>query len=603
MPKDWLIPPPWSGRDQLAAALRISPVAAQVLHNRGIDDVEAARQFLNPQLTDIHPPEDLPGAAAAAQRIHTAIGAGEKIVVFGDYDVDGITGVSILWHCLRLAGAEPDFYIPHRLEEGYGISIDAINTLADDGAQLVITVDCGVTALEPAARARQRGIDLIITDHHNPQTDDAGNAQLPDAMLVHPDITPPGQTPYPNPSLSGSGVAFKLAWAVAQKVSKATKVRPEFREFLVDATGLAALGIIADVVPLTGENRIITHYGLRGLPHSRLPGVRALIQSTGLTGKKLEGYDVGFKLTPRLNAIGRMGHARLAVEMLTRAEPGEAVRIAANLEQQNRARQTLEREITSKARQMVIEQGQDSDAVRAIVLSSEDWHAGVIGIVASRMTDEFNRPAVLIALSDGTGQGSGRSIRNFPLHEVLAHCREHLLACGGHAMAAGLKIDADKVDAFRDAFQERAGQLLTPADLKPKLHLDDVITPARLDEQLVADLARLEPFGAGNAAPRLATDWLEVVGEPRAVGAAGTHLQVALGDGRTRCKGIAFGLAKLLPQLLDHRRCRVAFRPIINEWNGRRSVEMQIVDFRFPDPRMKDEHKRVVRASRPQSQK
>jgi single-stranded-DNA-specific exonuclease len=580
--KDWVIAAPWGGREGLAASLRISPVVAQVLHNRGIDDAETARQFLSPQLADLYAPETLPGTTAAAERIHAAIRAGEKIVLFGDYDVDGITGVSILWHCLRLAGATAGFYIPHRVEEGYGISTEAIDKIADDGARLIITVDCGVTAIEPAARARQRGVGLIITDHHAPHTDDAGKPELPDAILVHPGIARPGEQGYPNPDLSGAGVAFKLAWAVAQRVSNSTKVKPEFRDFLVDATGLAALGIVADVVPLAGENRIIAHQGLRGLPHSRLPGIQALIQASGLTGKRLDGYDVGFKLAPRLNAIGRMGHAQLAVEMMTRATPEEAVRIAANLEQHNRARQSVEREIFQTARRMVVEQGQDSDGVRAVVLASPDWHVGVIGIVAGRIVEEFGRPTVLIALDGEAGQGSGRSIRHFPLHEVLAECRGHLVAYGGHAMAAGLKIEAGKVGAFREAFQQRAAQLLTPADLRPKLHVDDVVGLTQLSEQLVADLGRLEPFGAGNPSPKLATDWLDVVGDPRAVGGSGTHLQLTLGSGGTRCKAIAFGKANLLPQLQDHRRCRVAFQPIVNEWNGRRSVEMQVIDFQFP---------------------
>ena len=583
MSKDWLIAPPWQDRAQLAAALRISPVVADVLHRRGIDDAEAARRFLHPQLTDILPPETLPGASQAASRIHTAVQRGEKIVIFGDYDVDGIAGVSILWHCLRLAGAEPGFYIPHRLEEGYGVSAEAIEALANEGAKLIITVDCGVTAIAPARLARQRGVDLIVTDHHLPQAGEDGRPQLPEALLVHPGISEKGCPPYANPNLSGAGVAFKLAWAIAQRASNAEKVKPEFRDFLVDATGLAALGTVADVVPLTGENRIIAHYGLRGLPQSRLAGLRALIQSAGLTGKKLDGYDIGFKLAPRLNAIGRMGHARLAVELLTRAAPQEAVRIAANLEQQNRARQTLERKITEEAMHMVVDQRQNTDAIRAIVLASPDWHAGVIGIVASRIVEEFGRPTIMIAMNGGGGQGSGRSIRNFPLHEVLASCREHLLAYGGHSMAAGLRIAPDKVDAFRAAIQERAGLLLTPADLRPKLHIDDVVELNELDGQLVADLARLEPFGAGNPAPRLATDWLNVIGEPRAVGASATHLQVTLGDGRTQCRGIAFGKSKHTAELLDHRRCRVAFQPILNEWNGRRTVEMQIEDFQFPE--------------------
>lgn len=583
MPKDWVIAPPAEGREALARQLGVHPVTAQFLCNRGIADVEAARRFLRPQYSDILPPEAIPATQAAAERIAKAIKDGERIVLYGDYDVDGITGVSILWHCLRLAGAAPDFYIPHRLEEGYGINVEAIDTIADDGAKLIISVDCGVTAIEAAAKAKARGVDLIITDHHEPKTDADGAPQLPDTLIVHPRLNAKGETPYPNHDLCGAGVAFKLAWAIAQRISNAKKVTPEFRDFLVDATAMAALGTIADVVPLVGENRIIARNGLLSLPQSKLAGIRALIMSSGLTGKKLEGYDVGFKIGPRLNAIGRMGHARLAVEMLTRASPEEALKIANHLEQQNKARQSLERKIAAEAREMVIEQGQNADTVRAIVLASEGWHAGIIGIVASRLVDEFGRPAIMIALENGTGQGSGRSIANFPLDKALNACAEHLITCGGHAMAAGLRIEARKVDAFRTAFQNRAGQLLTPADLRPKLRIDDVLPLSMLNEKLVSDFGQLEPFGAGNAAPLLATDWLDVVGEPRTVGSASTHLQVTLSDGRTQCKGIAFGQAKLRPQLMDHRRCRVAFRPILNEWNNRRSVEMQIVDFQLPE--------------------
>ncbi len=581
MPRDWVIAAPWEGREKLAAELRVSPVVAQVLHNRGICDADAARRFLQPQLSDIHPPEAMPGAVEAAERIAAAVRDREKIVLYGDYDVDGITGVSILWHCLRLAGSEVDFYLPNRLEEGYGLNSEAIDALADAGARLIVTVDCGITAFEPAERARRRGVELIITDHHAPRTDQAGRPKWPDAMIVHPAAARSGAPPYPNSELSGAGVALKLAWAVAQDLSRATKVRPEFRDFLVDATGLAALGIVADVVPLVGENRVIAYHGLRGLRQSRLPGIAALIQAARLAGKNLEGEDIGFKIAPRLNAIGRMGHARLAVDMLTRAAPDEAVRIAENLERHNRARQALQRNITNQALKMVVEQGQDRDAVRGIVLAAEGWHAGVIGIVASRVVEEFGRPAVLIALEDGVGQGSARSVRHFPLHQVLADCGEHLLSYGGHAMAAGLRIDRERIDDFRAAFQNRAGQLLTPADLRPKMQIDDEVGLSALSPRLVHDLARLEPFGAENPAPRLATDWLEVVGQPRPVGAGGAHLQVTLGDGRQSCKAIAFGQAKQRDALLDHRRCRVAFRPILNEWQGRTSVEMQVLDFQF----------------------
>lgn len=583
MPKDWVISAPWEGRDKLAASLGISPIVAQVLHNRGIDSDEAARKYLEPAMTDMLPPEAIPATIDAADRIAMAVAAGRKIVIYGDYDVDGVTGVAILWHCLKLAGAKVEFYIPHRLEEGYGVNADAIDTIADDGASMIVTVDCGVTAVEPAERARRRGVEFIITDHHNAMTDECGRVLLPDAVIVHPTVWREGPSTYANPHLSGAGVALKLAWAVAQKLSNAKRVKPEFRDFLVDALGLAALGTVADVVSLTGENRVIAWQGLRGLVQSRLPGIRALIQSANLNGRSLSGFDIGFKLAPRLNAIGRMGHAQLAVEMLTRADDAEAVRIALLLAEHNAARQKLQNKIAKDAREQVLATRQNDDHVRGIVLESRSWHAGVIGIVASKITEEFCRPTVMIALENGVGQGSGRSIRNFPLHEAFAHCREHLLSYGGHAMAAGLRIDAEKVGEFRTAFQNRAGQLLTPADLRQKLNIDDIVGIGALNLPVVADFERLEPFGAGNPAPRLATDWLALYGEPRTVGSGGAHLQVTLTDGRTRIKGVAFGMAKHVTDFQTHRRCRVAFVPIRNNWQGRTSVEMQIVDFQFPD--------------------
>lgn len=583
MPKDWVIAAPWEGRDTLAQSLRISPIVAQVLYNRGMTDETSARQFLDPQMGDIYPPETLAAVPEAADRIAQAIESEKKIVIYGDYDVDGITAVSILWHCLTLAGANVEFYIPHRLEEGYGVNGDAIEALADEGAGMVISVDCGVTAIAPAEIAKRRGVEFIITDHHQPATDASGQVTLPDALIVHPTVSRTGATDYPNPHISGAGVALKLAWAVAQSLSNSKKVSAAYRSFLVDATGLAALGTIADVVPLTGENRIIAQHGLRGLARSALPGLTALIESAGLTGQSLSGYDIGFKLAPRLNAIGRMGHARLAVELLTRATGEEARMIARNLNDQNLARQKLQNRIAKEAREMVIEQRQNADTVRGIVLSSASWHAGVIGIVASKVMEEFGRPTVMIALENGVGQGSGRSVRNFALHEAFASCRDHLISYGGHAMAAGLRIDSRKVDDFRTAFQNRAGQMLTPVDLRPKLSIDDMVSLADLTPQLVSDFSRLEPFGAGNPPAKLATDWLEVYGDPRTVGTNGSHLQVTLTDGRHRCKGIAFSMAKYADELSNHRRCRVAFQPIMNEWQGRRTVEMQIADFQFPD--------------------
>lgn len=578
MPRAWNIAPPHENARTLAAQWGVAPLTAQVLLNRGIESADDVRRFLKPSLADLHPPEATFGVTNAAARIATAIRNQQKIVLYGDYDVDGITGVAILWHCLALAGATPDFYIPHRLEEGYGLNSEALEKLAADGAQLVITVDCGITAIESARRARQLGLDLIITDHHEPQRNAAGGTQLPDAAaIVHSGL---GENPV-NRDLCGAGVALKLAWAVAQELCGTKKVSPQFRDFLLTATSLAALGTVADVVSLTAENRILALHGLRGLPACTQPGIKALIETAGLTGQKLDGYDVGFKLAPRLNAIGRMGHARLAVELLTRASPDDALKIAQNLEQQNRARQTLERRITAEAKQMVLDRQLASDGSRAIVLASEGWHAGVIGVVASRLVDEFQRPTVLIALDNGIGQGSARGIRHFPLHEALSACGQHLLTWGGHAMAAGLRIARDRVDAFTEAFAARAAQCLTPGDLQPQLRIDALANIAELVEPLMLDLARLEPHGAGNPSPRFATDWLDLVGEPRVVGAGGDHLQFTLAGGGLQRKAIAFGQAKMKDGLCSARRCRVAFQPILNEWNGRRNVEMQIADIQL----------------------
>ncbi len=541
MSTEWRIAPDWPEREEAARTWGVSPLIAQLLYNRDITDAAQARSFLQPKLTDLHEPDTLPGSEAAAERIARAVRDREKIVIYGDYDVDGITASAILWHMLRLADADVDLYVPHRLEEGYGLNTGALEKIHEEGARLLISVDCGITACEAARHAREIGLDMIITDHH------VQHGELPECCaIVHP--TALGDSP--NPHLCGAGVAFKLAWVVAQKLSKASKVNPEFREFLLSATGLAALGTIADVVPLTGES--------------------------------IDSYAVGFKLAPRLNAAGRMGHARLAVELLTRAGADRAREIALYLEEQNRARRTLERRITKQAKEMVIAAEMHRDHCRAITLAHEDWHAGVIGIVASRLVDEFHRPVVMISLDNGVGQGSARSIRHFELDLALEQCGAHLLSYGGHRMAAGLKIESGKVDAFREAFAACANNRLTAKDLQPALRVDAEVALADLTDPTVRAILRLGPFGAGNPKPRLASKWLDVEGEPRRVGKTQDHLQFALRDGKVMRKAIGFGLGKHLQDLRDHRRCRVAFQPIINSYRGSTSVELQVADIQFP---------------------
>ncbi len=575
MPKRWMISPPWNRREASARLLGVSPLIAQVLHNRGIEEPDAAKGFLAPELKALHPPELLPGAVEAADVIVEKIRQSRKIVIYGDYDVDGITATAILWHLLKTAGADVSFYIPHRLEEGYGLNGDALRQLAERGVDTVISVDCGITALAEARLARELGLTLIITDHHTM------THELPEAaVLVHPGL---GEGS-PNTDLCGAGVAFKLAWAIARSLCGTPKVTPDMRTYLLNATCLVALGTIADVVPLTGENRILTKFGLQGLAACDHFGLRALLESARLLDeKKINTEHVGFWLAPRLNAAGRMGHAQLAAELLTDAPETRAREIAMYLEEQNKGRQSLERRILKQAMEQIEARDLASDARRAIVLASSEWHPGVIGIVASRIVDRFHRPTVMIALENGTGQGSARSIRHFALHTALAECGDHLLAHGGHAMAAGLRIDSARVEPFTEAFIEHANKRLTGSDLLPTLRLDAEVELRELTTPVVQDIQRLAPFGSGNPRPRFATGWLNVSGEPRTVGKNGDHLQFALTDGTHTLKSIAFKQKERIQALCDHRRCRVAFEPILNTFNGRTTVEMQVIDFAFDE--------------------
>lgn len=569
---EWIISPPHPQRETLAAEARIAPLLAQVLLNRGVSTAADAHAFLKPDFRLLLAPDVVPGVTEAAQLLHAAVRDRQRVVVYGDYDVDGITGTTILWRALKLAGGNVHFYIPSRLEEGYGLNGEAIDQLHAEGTRVLVTVDCGITSVHEVARAREHGLTVIVTDHHQPQD------TLPDAHVIcHPTACGPS----PNPHLCGAAVALKLAWAFAREACGAERVNDEWREFLLDAMALAALGLVADVVPMVGENRIIATHGLKHLVKTENPGLKALIDVAGLAAKRsYDDYDVGFMLAPRLNAVGRLGHARLAVEMFTRAGPEQARQIATTLDGQNRQRQTVEREILKQAEALVVERGYDRDGCRAIVLASEQWHAGVIGIVAARLVDRFHRPTILIALEDGVGQGSGRSIRHFPLHEVLQSCGEHLLSHGGHAMAAGLRIAAEHVDAFCAAFQAQAAKRLTAKDLCARLQLDDEVSLRELETGVVEALLRLAPFGPGNARVRLATTDVELAGPPRAVGKQGAHLQFSVRQGQDVRKAIAFGRGKEAEALAECRRLRLAFEPQINTWNDQRRVELLVKDWR-----------------------
>ncbi len=569
----WDVAEPWPRAQEVARRLKTSRLIAQVMHNRGLDDPDRIRAFLTPKLTDLHPPELLGGVTAAAERLSRAVRDGERICIYGDYDVDGMTGLAILYRCLAMFGANVDYYVPHRLEEGYGVNAEAVGAIAADGTKLLVTVDCGITGNGPLGRAGDTDMDVIVTDHHAP------GPELPDVLaVVHPAL--PGST-YPNADLCGAGVAFKLAWQLARVMCGSDRVDEPTRNFLLEATSLAALGTIADVVPLVGENRILAVYGLKALAVTEHVGLRALLESARLTGEKLDAYHVGFRLAPRLNACGRMGHARLAVELLTRAEAPRCREIAAYLAQQNTDRQKIERAITEQAAEMVLTGTSAASSNKAIVLASTEWHGGVIGIVASRLMERFGRPTVLIAVGEDGAQGSGRSIPVFHMRDALAACAEHLTSFGGHAMAGGVRLSADRVESFAAAFRAYASRRLSDEDLQPVLHIDAETTLGELSYGLVEQLERFAPFGRGNPRPTFSLRGVRMLTPPQRLGRGGGTLSVLLSDEQARIRCVGFGMGQLADRLAGIDRLDVAGSPVLNRYNGRVTVELHLRDVRW----------------------
>ncbi len=575
--KIWHLLPHDAVRSQmLARSLGTSAVVAQLLLNRGIDQPEMARRFLDAPLSGLHPPALLPGLPEAVDRILRAVKDRRKICIYGDYDVDGTTGIAILLFTLRALGAhQTDFHVPHRLSEGYGLNVEALRQIREAGSSLLISVDCGIASLEEVVEAKRLGIETIITDHHE------FAQQLPDAdVIVHPRL-PAGH--YPFGELSGSGVALKLAWGLCQRACGAERVSPEFRELLLDCVALAALGTIADVVPLCDENRILVRFGLNRLLQHPSVGIKALLEATRLNERSsLKAADVGFKIAPRLNAIGRIGWARNVVELLTTTSQQRAADLARHLEKANEERQQLERKILIQAREQADLQAQSP----ALVLASHDWHAGIIGIVASRLVDIYARPVLLVSFTrdeagnDTIGQGSGRSVPGFPLHEALAACTDVLMRHGGHHAAVGFKIYADKLDTFRSRFCAIAERLRPDGPASPRLLLDAEVPLNALTVGVVRDMDRLEPYGNQNRQPLFLAGGLHVVGEPRRVGQGERHLRFQVRQERTSLWCIAFGAADRMVDLMaDGGKCSLAVRPQINEWNGHLSVQLEVQDF------------------------
>lgn len=575
----------------------LDPLAARVLWARGLREEEPLRLFLDPRMTGLHEPDLLAGCSRAADRLLSAARAGERIVIYGDYDVDGVCAASILFHMLRALAPACDVrtYVPHRLDEGYGLHAEAITQLASEGARVIVSVDCGVTAFDAARAAHDAGIDLIITDHHSlarapsepeAQARDeprahARGSPVPDAFaVIHPRIA--GERgAYPFPDLCGAGVAFKLAWRIATLAEGNAKLTETIRMVLLDALALAALGTVADVVPLVGENRIIARHGLRRIRHTGLIGLRALIEASGLEGESIDEERVGFILGPRLNACGRMGHARDAMEMLTTAPPDRAREIARMLARLNDERRRTERQILDEAIDQAEQVGMTRDDRRAIVLAGDTWHAGVVGIVCSRMIERFHRPTILLQRTEGECQGSGRSIDGFNLHEALASCAPMLRRFGGHDMAAGLALDADRLPEFVEAFTEHANERLRVEDLTPPLRVDCAATLEELTERAVSQLGGLGPFGRGNPPPSLLLCGVEVARPPQPMGARGAHLSVFVRRGSREMRLVGWGWGDRVGALRAGSRIDAVIEPKVNRWNGSVRVEGELRDARI----------------------
>jgi single-stranded-DNA-specific exonuclease len=545
----------------LASALSIPEPLAMLLVQRGFDAPAAARAYLRPALDSLHDPSLLKDMAAAVDLVATAIRRGDRILVHGDYDVDGQCAATLLTRILRAAGADAEPFVPHRVRDGYDFGPAGLARAAEIDAGLIVTCDCGTTAIETVERARAAGRAVIVTDHHLARVVAPANA------LINPQQ--PG-CDYPDKDLCGTGVAFKLAQAVARELGLSEHLPMHFLD-------LVALATVADVVPLRGENRILTRHGLRLLSETRWPGLRALIEVTGLrAGSAIRAGQVGFILAPRLNATGRIGEAMDGVRLLMTDDADEARRLAGRLDEINGRRQAMDADVLEQALALV-ERDVDLDATFGLVVASDGWHPGVIGLVASRLVERYCRPAVLIALDGEEGKGSGRSIGAFDLHGGLARCADHLERFGGHRMAAGLSVRRECVAGFKEAFEAVTAAELTDDDVVPRQRVDVILPLAQLNEQLERLLRYLEPCGAGNPGPVLGVR--EVTA--RAVSVAGTnHLRFTMGDGTGTLGAIAFGWADRVAEGWWSSPVDVALKLETNEWKGRTSLQGRVMQIR-----------------------
>ena len=562
----WVLPKPVPDDSlaRLTEQLGLPREFAFLLLNRGLESESDIRAFLSPSLEDLHDPFLMPDMDAAVHRIESAITGGERILLHGDYDADGMSAVALLTHALQRLGGIVETFVPHRTKDGYDLSEAGLEKAGRIGASLIVTADCGVTALEAVARAGRQGRDVIVTDHHRPGT------RLPSAVAV---VNPMREdSEYPFPGLSGVGVVFKLVQALFDRAGISSR---EVNQHL----DLVALGTVADQMPLQGENRILVRAGLRALAMSRKPGIRAMLNRVGAPDGDSVGTDhVSFRIGPRLNSVGRMGSADSGVKLLVTSDSREAERLAGYLERRNAERRQADQRVYAEVERQIARQF-DPARDSAVVVWGDDWHPGVIGIVASRIVDATHRPAVVVAFDGEIGRGSGRSTGGFDLHSALEQLSGHLERFGGHEMAAGLSIRRERIEEFAAGLQEIASAEFESGAGQEAIQIDAELPIGAADRSLLAWLKRASPFGAGNPAPVWLARAVELT-DARGVGPEGTHLRCVLSDGAASLEAIGFGLGSRRPEATSEQRFDVLFHFEENLWNGRTRLQARLIDFR-----------------------
>ncbi len=555
-----LLEPPGNGSEDLSRALGLHPVTALLLARRGVRTAADAAEFLEPSFASVPDPFLLPDLEKAVDRLSRALETGEKILVHGDYDVDGVTSAALLTRVLRRLGADVHPFVPSRSRDGYGVSPAALERAAEEGRTLVLTADCGIAAFEACERARQLGLDVIVTDHHEP------GESLPEALAVVDPLAP--GSAYPFRGLAGVGVAYKLCQALCLK--RGVDVEALHRHYL----DLVALGTVSDCVPLLDENRAYVYHGLRSLLNSRKEGIRALLRMSGV-GDGLAAEDIGFRLGPRINAAGRLAEADEALELLLTRDSVRAEQLAAILSERNTLRQQEQRRIQAEAIHAIFESGLSDDAV--LVVGREGWHPGVIGIVAGKLVETFYRPAVVLTMRDGHWHGSARGIPGFHWARALEELGEDLVRGGGHAMAAGLSLPGERLAEFRVAVNELAQQWLSPADLQPRLEAEAEVPVREISLRLAEELGRLAPFGEGNPEPVLMSGGVRLA-NIRCVGDGGRHLRADLVNGPEPVSLVGFGMGDAASSLDREHLFKICYNLRVDTFNGSGRAQVVLRD-------------------------